>query len=58
MDPNIIDGITWLCNLIDQNYDTFNDRIENEMKAIKVQKAKEAVERKERVRQIREERFV
>lgn len=56
MDPNIVSGIMWLCNLIDQNYDMFTDRIDKEMKDLRIQKDKEAAERKERVRQIREER--
>lgn len=58
MDPNIVNGIMWLCNLIDENYDMFTDRIDKEMKDLRIQKDKEAAERKERVRQIREERFV
>lgn len=56
MDPNIVDGLMWLCTVIDENYDTVSARMTKELKELNLQKEKESAERKERVRQIRKER--
>ncbi|CAI9717176.1 ADP-ribosylation factor 13B [Octopus vulgaris] len=56
LDKNITKGIMWLCNIVDQQYDFYNERVVKEMKAMCEEKKIKDEERKIRVKKIREER--
>lgn len=56
LDRGIMNGYLWLLDMIERDFDSLQERIDNEVGEQKKQEAKERAERIERVRKRREER--
>ncbi|XP_046553966.1 ADP-ribosylation factor-like protein 13B [Haliotis rubra] len=56
MDPAIKEGMQWLCDMIEKNFDSLKSRVDKDVAVEKEKEKVEAAARRERVRKIREER--
>ncbi len=56
MDPTIKEGLQWLCDTIEKDWEKLKLRVDEDTAVEEEVRKKEAAARKERVRKIREER--
>ncbi|XP_071113294.1 ADP-ribosylation factor-like protein 13B [Haliotis cracherodii] len=56
MDPAIKEGMQWLCDMIEKNFDPLKTRVDKDMAEEKEKEKIELAARRERVRKIKEER--